>query len=141
MLNVTDTFIEFLAAELIDVVQVYWWRQSAVDEHAGLLKQDALNVQFLGFYEQGSLEYCLTSLDLLGSDERVVLGQLLQLRDVLQQREMAPEYDYTLTISPVPTGRQISWDPKRIKFINVRTPKGATYSHYNCTFPLLYARF
>ena len=140
MLTATDSFIQYLATQLDGIVSVYWWRQDAQDEHAGFLKQDALNVQYLGFYEDGSIERCLVSLDILGSNERTVIGQLKAVRDVLLQEQFTAELDWTNPGSPVLTGRSISWAGQQLRFINVRTPQGARYSHYNCSFPLTYTR-
>ena len=139
MLTASDSFLEYLAFELPDI-PVYWWRQSAYDEHAGLLKQNALNFQILGFFESGSAEYCLASLDLLGTDERTVLTQLQTVRDLLIATQFTPEYDYTNPDNPAPTGRMISWEVKKVRFLNIRTPNGARYMHYNCPLPLLYTR-
>lgn len=139
MLTATDSFIQYLATNL-SPIPVYWWRQSDFTEHAGFLKQDALNVQVLGFYEDGSGEHCLVSLDLLGSDERVVLGRLQTIRNVLTNEQFTPELDFTDPDNPVATGRDISWAASQINFLNVRTPQGATYVHYNATFPLLHTR-
>lgn len=140
MLTATDSFIDFLSDELSGAPPVYWWRQTAVDEHAGFLKQDALNVQLLGFFEDGSAETCLVSLDLLASDERQAMAWLKTIRNLLIDCQVIPEMDYTDPDSPVTTGRSVSWYGRQIEFINVRTPRGVRYVHYNATFPLLYVR-
>lgn len=139
MLSASDSFIEYLADGL-SPFEVYWWRAGDIENHAGVLKQDALNVKILGFWGDGSTEMCLISLDLLGSTERVALENVKKLRDLLIELQFIPERDFTDPDNPVFTGRSISWDGRRVKFINVRTPAGARYSHYNATFPLTYAR-
>lgn len=140
MLAATDSFIEYLYAELGADVPVYWWRQTAVDEHGGLLKLNALNVQILGFFEQGSIEYCLVSLDLLGTDERRVLGQLQIVRDLLFYTQVIPELDYSYPAIPYHTGRAVGWTASTTKFQSIRVPSGARYVHYNATFPLITTR-
>lgn len=140
MLTATDSFIEYLAAELTPL-PVIWVRQTANKENAGTLNVDALNVRILGFWEDGEIERGLVSLDLLGSDERTTLANLKLLRDVLIQKQFTPELDYSLFPDvPQPTGRAVSWEAKTIRFLNVRTPSGARYVHYNATFPLVYTR-
>jgi hypothetical protein len=139
MLTATDSFIEYLAENLVDI-PIHWRRQTASDENAGMLKHGHLNVQGLGFFEDDSLEYCLISLDLLGDDERVVLGQLKTVRDLLVSEQLIPELDYTIPASPITTGRSVYWDGRNIRFLSVRTPKGQRYVHYNATFPLHHTR-
>ena len=140
MLTATDSFIEYLSDNLSGDVQVYWWRQSAEDEHAGLLKQNALNVTFLGFYEDGSLEHILTSLDLLASDERQAMTWLKLVRDLLIEEQVIPELDHEFFEFPVDPQRAVSWDGREVNFLNVRTPRGTRYVHYNATFPLTHPR-
>lgn len=140
MLSATDSFIEYLSAELADAsVSVYWWRQGNGEEHSGFLKQDALNVKILGFWEDGSEETCLISLDLLNKDERTALAHLKQVRDVLLAVQFVPERDFTTGVGQY-TGRNITWDARKVRFLSVRTPAGARYAHYNATFPLVYTR-
>jgi hypothetical protein len=140
MLSATDSFIQYLSDELNGTVPVHWRRQTVVDESAGLLKLNHLNVQGLGFFEDDSLEYCLVSLDLLGDDERTVAAQLKAIRDVLILEQIIPELDYTIPASPISTGRSVSWEGRAIRFLSVRTPKGQRYVHYNATFPLTHSR-
>lgn len=139
MLTATDSFVEYLAANVTSV-PIHWRRQTAIDENATLPRMDALNVQFLGFFEEGSSEFCLVSLDLLGVEERTVLAQLKEVRDVLLAAQITPELDYTNPSLPAATGRAVSWEGREIRFLNVRVPKGARYVHYNATFPLLHVR-
>lgn len=139
MLTATDSFIQYLASELTPF-EVFWWRRGDIEGHAGFLKQDALNVQVLGFWEDGSVEMCLVSLDLLAKTERTALTNLKKVRDALIQAQYVPERDFTDPAAPVFTGRNISWDARKVKFISVRTPAGARYAHYNATFPLIYTR-
>lgn len=140
MLTASDSFIQFLDTNLAGDPAVHWRRHSAVDEQAVILKQDALNVSLLGFYEEDSLEMCLVSLDLLATDERVALRWLKLVRDLLVGGQIITERDHTNPAVPVPTGRKVSWTGRRINFLNIRTPRGSRYVHYNATFPLLYAR-
>jgi hypothetical protein len=139
MLTATDTLIEYLASEL-SPLQVFWWRKGDVDTHSGYLKQDALNVTLLGFWEAGSEERCLVSLDLLAKDDRTALTSLKEVRDVLLKEQTIPERDYTDPNNPTLTGRNVSWEGREIRFISVRTPSGARYAHYNATFPLIHTR-
>jgi hypothetical protein len=139
MLNASDSFIQYLATEL-SPLPVYWWRAGDIEGHAGFLKQDALNVKLMGFWEDGSIEMCLVSLDLLGSNERELLANLKTLRDALLSAQYVAERDFTNVASPVETGRNISWEARKVRFISVRTPSGARYAHYNATFPLVYTR-
>lgn len=138
MLSASDSFLEYLATEL-DPLEVYWWRKGDIENHGGYLKQDALNVQILGFWEDGSTEMCLVSLDLLASSDRDALTNLKTVRDVLMASQYVPERDFS-GATPVFTGRQISWDARKVRFLSVRTPAGARYAHYNATFPLIYTR-
>ena len=140
MLTATDSFIQYLASGLSGIVSVHWRRQDASDENASMLRLDALNVQYLGFFEDGSIEQALVSLDLLGSDERTVLGQLRDLRDLLLSVQMVQERDFTDPLLPLPTGRTVSWDGRETNFLSVRVPRGQRYVHYNATFPLKYTR-
>lgn len=140
MLTATDSFIEFLDSSLDGEPEVYWWRQTAVDEHAGLLKLNALNVSILGFYGDGSTEMALVSLDLLADDERKLLTWLRTVRDLLRDTQIVLEFDYTGSPAPVATGRTLSWDGNYVRFLSVRAPRGTRYTHYNATFPLLYSR-
>lgn len=140
MLTATDSFIEYLSSGLSNDPKVYWWRQSAYEEHSGLLQHNAVNVQYLGFFEEGSVEYCLTSLDLLADDERQALTWLKKVRDLLVELQTIPEMDYSNPSSPVETGRSVAWDGQFLRFHNVRTPRGALYVHYNATFPIYYTR-
>ena len=140
MLTATDSFIEYLASNLNDDPTVYWWRQSAGDEHAGLLKQNSLNVTFLGFFQDGSAEYILTSLDLLAADERQAMRWLELVRDLLIAEQVIPELDYAASALPVVPQRAVSWDGDEIQFLSIRTPRGTRYVHYNATFPLLHTR-
>ncbi len=139
MLLATDTFIEYLA-ENLGGIPVHWRHQTPNDENADSFKQGALNVKVLGYFQDGSLEYALVSLDLLGSDERTVLGQLTAVRDLLIQEQVTPEYDYANPDNPFPTGLAVSWDGDTVRFLNVRTPQGTRYVHFNATFPLTHAR-
>ncbi len=139
MLSASDSFIEYLATEL-DPLEVYWWRKGDIENNAGVLKQDALNVQVLGFWEDGSVEMCLISLDLLGTNDRDLLTNLKALRDTLLAAQYVPERDFSDEDNPVFTGRNISWDARKVRFLSVRTPAGARYAHYNATFPLIYTR-
>ena len=139
MLTATDSFIEYLAGEL-SPFEVFWWRKGDVDTHSGYLKQDALNVTLLGFWEDGTEERCLVSLDLLAKDDRTALTHLQTVRDALIQEQTIPEWDYTDPNAPVLTGRNVSWDARTIRFISVRTPNGTRYAHYNATFPLIHTR-
>ena len=140
MLNATDSFVQYLKRELDGTITVKWRRQTPLDEYADVLEQDALNVKYLGFYEDGSVEYCLASLDILGSDERTVMTKVKAVRDVLMQTQFTAEMDWSIPTSPVLTGRTISWPANKIRFINVRVPQGARFVHYNCSFPLIYTR-
>lgn len=140
MLLATDSFIQYLSDELASVVPVHWRRMTPSDENSDALRMDTLNVQFLGFFQDGNSEHCLVSLDLLGSDERTVLGQLKAVRDVLIQEQIVEELDYSNPGSPIPTGLAVHWDGRDIRFLNVRTPKGQRYVHYNATFPLSHVR-
>jgi hypothetical protein len=140
MLHATDTLIEYLAANLTGIVPVHWVRQTPNDENAGVMQQDALNVRALGFWEVGSLEKPLVSLDLLGSDERTVMTQLQAIRDVLIQEQTIPEKDYSDPVDPELTGKSVFWEGMDLRFIKVRTPKGSRYVHYNCTFPITHTR-
>ena len=139
MLNASDSFIEYLATEL-SPLPVFWWRKGDIENHAGFLKQDALNVSILGFWEDGSAEMCLISLDLLNSNDRDLLTDLKTLRDALLAVQFVPERDFSDENNPVYTGRNISWDARKVRFLSVRTPAGARYAHYNATFPLVYTR-
>jgi hypothetical protein len=139
MLSASDTFVEYLSTET-SPLDVFWWRKGDVDTHSGFLKQDALNVSILGFWEDGSEEMCLVSLDLLAADDRAALTSLKTVRDALIGTQFVPERDFSNPDAPRFTGRNISWDARRIKFISVRTPAGARYAHYNATFPLSYTR-
>lgn len=139
MLSAFDSFIRYLADNLL-TVPVHWRRHTPSDENASLLKLNYLNVQNLGFFEDDSLEYCLVSLDLLGDDERVVTGQLKEIRDLLIAEQIIPELDYSNPGSPLPVNGSVSWEGRRIRFLNVRTPKGSRYVHFNATFPLIHIR-
>lgn len=139
MLSASDSFIEHLANEL-SPWPVFWWRKGDIENHAGFLKQDALNVSLLGFWEDESMEMCLVSLDLLASDERTALENLKILRDALIEVQYVPERDFTDPAFPQYTHRNITWDARKVRFISVRTPAGARYAHYNATFPLVYTR-
>jgi hypothetical protein len=139
MLTASDTFLEYMAAQLAPF-EVFWWRKGDIDNHAGYLKQNALNISVLGFWEDGSTEMCLVSLDLLASDERTALSQLKTLRDALLAVQFVPERDFADPDNPVFTGRNVTWEARKVKFISVRTPAGARYAHYNATFPLTYVR-
>jgi len=139
MLSASDSFIEYLASSL-SPLQVFWWRKGDIEDHSGFLKQDALNVTILGFWEQGSEEMCLISLDLLAQDDRLALTNLKTVRDVLLAVQFVPERDFTNPASPVFTGRNILWEARKVRFLSVRTPSGARYAHYNATFPLIYTR-
>jgi hypothetical protein len=139
MLSASDSFIEYLANEL-SPLQVYWWRKGDIESHAGFLKQDALNVSLLGFWEDDTMEMCLISLDLLASDERTALTNLQLLRDALLAVQFVQERDFSDPAAPRYTRRNITWDARKVRFISVRTPAGARYAHYNATFPLVYTR-
>lgn len=140
MLSASDSFIEYLASELSAVpVPVFWWRKGDIEGHSGFLKQDALNVTILGFWEDGSEEMCLISLDLLAKDDRLALTNLKEVRDVLLAVQFVPERDFSTT-PPTWTRRNVTWEARKVRFLSVRTPAGARYAHYNATFPLIYTR-
>ena len=139
MLSASDSFIEYLADNL-SPFEVFWWRPGDIEAHAGVVKQNAVNVKILGFWGDGNTEMCLISLDVLGPDERTALEHVKDLRDLLIALQTIPERDFSDPDNPAFTGRSISWDGRRVRFISVRTPSGARYSHYNATFPLTYTR-
>lgn len=140
MLSVTDSLIKYLSIQLYSDPPVHWRRQDPNDENADMFRHGYLNVKSLGFFEEGSIEYCLISLDLLGNDERVVLAQVKTVRDLLLSEQIISELDYTNPAAPVDTGRSVSWAGRQIRFINVRVPKGQRYVQYNATFPVSHTR-
>jgi hypothetical protein len=140
MLTVTDSFIKYLSTGLENNPPVHWRRQDPNDENADMFRHGYLNVKSLGFFEEGSVEHCLISLDLLGSNERVVLAQVQATRDLLLSEQIISEFDYTIPSIPTDTGRSVSWDAREIRFINVRVPTGQRYVHFNATFPVTHTR-
>jgi hypothetical protein len=141
MILATDTFLSYLAKELAEpanlAIPVHWVRQSPQDENADKLKNKHLNVRFLGFFQDGSIEWCLVSLDLLWDDERTALGHLKKIRDLLLSVQVVPEKDF---VANQLTGRAVSWNGRAVRFIPVRTPSGSRYIQYNATFPLMHTR-
>jgi hypothetical protein len=140
MLTATDSFLQYLD-ENLDGVPVHWLRIDPNDENSDAMQMDALNVRFLGFWQDGTTEDCLVSLDLLSTNERTALGWLAEVRDLLVAVQFAPEWDYVSNpLNPQQTSRGISWDGNKIRFLSVRVPRGQRYVHYNCTFPVTHAR-
>lgn len=140
MQSAVDSFIQYMSTELAQNPAVSYVRASAAEPTSADLRMDALNISALGFYEIGSSEYALVSLDLLGSEEREVMAWTKRVRDLLLERQYTPELDYELDPeAPPSTGRFVSWSAGDIKFGVVA--KSARVLHVNATFQILHVRF
>lgn len=138
MLSATDSFIQYLSAGLS--VPVYFVRASADDATSSVLKMDALNVSILRISEISTPEDILVSLDLLGTDLRMALGQAKTLRDKLIEQQYTPELDFEsdpVNGTPV-AGHYVYWEGRYVEFHIIRNEP--RYVHLNCTFKLHHVR-
>lgn len=140
MISASDSFIQYLNVALGGDPPVAWIRATSLDPTSSDMQMDALNVSILTFSEKGTPEDVLVSLDLIGSDERMVLGWTKTLRTLLMEQQYTPELDYEANggASPVATGYMVSWHARDIDFQIVRSQ--ARYVHVNATFPITHVR-
>src|SRR5512133_3951443 len=138
MVTLIDTFVQYLATELAGTPPVHWVRTTPTDEHAGEQRHNALNVEVLGFFEKGSMEEALISLDLIGQDERQIYAWAQGIRNKLLECQYTPEYSYADPAHPVSQGKLVSWDGRSISFQTVISDQ--YYLHLNATFPIRHAR-
>jgi hypothetical protein len=138
VIEVVDSFIEYLNSELSGDLEVNWVRVSA-DENSNRPKLNALNVAVLSFHEYDSLEEVLISLDLIGTDERTVLGWAARVRNVLLQvqftrlKVFTPDPD-----APSVTDQMVSWNGNKVRFTVVVSDENSC--HLNGTLPVCHAR-
>ena len=151
MLSAFDSFLTYLNDELEGDPVVHWVRMDPTDDLAHLLKDDALNVSLLGMEQIGSWEELLVSLDVIGSNERQVLGWVKRIRDVLIQHQYAEENDHeTNPTDPISLDRLVSWERDDIRFATVavddsyrryrRSGDDDRQVHLNATFPIRHVR-
>lgn len=138
MINLTDSFIQYLVTKLGSSPTVHWVRSQPNDETADQLQLNALNITVLGSLRRGSVEESLVSLDVIGTDERQVLAWVKTVQDVLEETQYTPEYAYTDPAAPAATGRMVSWD-KDVSFRLIG--KSPYVVQYNATLPICHARF
>jgi hypothetical protein len=140
VVSALDSFLVYLNTQLAAAaITVHWVRQDPSNDTAHLLQENALNVAMLTADQSGNREEILVSLDLVGSDERTVLGQAETIRDVLLQTQYAAESSYSANpLSPQSLGRLVSWSGDDVKWTTVA--KNARLIQMNCTMPLLHVR-
>lgn len=139
MISATDSFIQYLSAGLAGNPPVSWVHFTPDDATSADLKMDSLNISVLGFFEKGSTELPLISLDIITADERQGYIWVKATRDLLLERQYTPELDYQANpSSPVATGRCVYWDGRDIDFKVVRSSTRTI--HLNATFQLYHVR-
>lgn len=139
MIAATDSFIQYLHDGLAGNPPVAWLHTSSDDPNTSVFQVNALNVSVLSVLQDASLEQPLISLDLIGSDERTVMGWARRVRNLLFEQQYTPEYDYAANPSaPVSTGWNVFWKPQYIQFAVVQT--STQLVHVNATFPITHVR-
>lgn len=139
MISALDSFIVYINTQLGGTPAVHWVRQDPTDDQAYLLKENALNISLLAVDQAGSVEELLVSLDLVGSDERTVLGWLKRIRDVMLQEQIVLEKDYEANpASPQSLQRLVSWSRDDVQFVTIH--KDARFIHLNSTITLSHVR-
>lgn len=139
MLSATDTFIQYLSAGLAGNPAVHWIHADENDANANLPQVNALNVTVLRVQRSSSVEIALMSLDLMGTNERQLLGWLDTIMTLLTDRQVIPELQYEPDpANPTPVvGKAVSWDGLDVKFVAI--PADTHYLHLNATFPISHA--
>lgn len=135
MLHAVDSFVEYLASELEDVISVRLVRVSANDPQSARLQHGYLNVSVLGFDTMVNDATALVSVDLLASDERQALTILASVTRVLTQSFYTPALDYSQE-TPTATGYLVSWIKSDVKFEVVKADDSAF--HMSATMQLRY---
>lgn len=139
MLTVTDTFINYLATELAGQVPLKWVHASAEDVDSNVPSYNALNITVVGLDQQGSSEFVLVSLDLIGSNERTVYGWARLVTDKLLEFQYTPEMVFEPDpANPTATNRMVFWEPDDAKFNMIRAED--RYVHMNATLELQHVR-
>jgi hypothetical protein len=139
MISASDSFISYLNSELAGSPPVNWVHKSAGDTTSHLMQMNKLNVSVIQYTEQGSEERLLTSLDLIGDDERTVMGWAKTVRDILIEEQFARESDFEANpASPMPVGRSVFWDGRDVNFVMVRSDGHSV--HLNATFNVRHVR-
>lgn len=139
MINATDTFIKYLQSGLAGAPTLHWVHADADDPSSNVLQMESLNVTVLSVKRDRSIEKALISLDLLGSNERQVMGWLESVLSLLSESQVIPEQRYDVDpASPTRVvGKAVSWDGLNINFKVI--PSDTHYLHLNATFPISHA--
>lgn len=132
MVQVRDTFLHFLADNLTGI-EVHPVRKDPNDPSAELLKLNAVNVEFLGFDLAVDVSGQQVVIDVVNDDERTAVTWVSSLFTLLSAAYYTPKLDYNTPSSPVPTGTNIMWDRKKVRFRKVGNDN---YSHFSCVLDL-----
>lgn len=127
-----DTFLHFLADNL-GSIPVHAIRRDVNNPSNELLRNNAVNIQFLTVTPGVALSTWAASIDILHDDENTCRDWLNSVFVLLSSAYYTPMFDYTVPTSPVVVGSNIMWDRDRVVFKRIISE---TYVHYSCTLQI-----
>ena len=135
-----DSFVTYLSTELSGVLPVSYLQALPGTPDSERLVLNRLNVRVLApSRTMGHLEEALLSLDIVGQDERQVLGWVASVQNLLRSRLYAPEYQYEPDSSnPVATGVNVYWDMGDVDFEVAGSSPSLV--QMTCTLPIRHVR-
>jgi hypothetical protein len=135
-----DSFVMYLSTELAGVLPVAYLQALPGTPDAERFVLNALNVRVLAPSATiGHLEEALLSLDVVGQDERQVLGWVTTVQDLLRSCLYTPEYQYEPDPStPVATGVNVFWDMGDVDFEVAGSSPSLV--QMTCTLPIRHVR-
>jgi hypothetical protein len=135
-----DSFVTYLSTELAGVLPVAYLQASSEMPESERPNLNTLNVRVLAPSATiGHLEEALLSLDIVGQNERQVLGWVATVQDILRSRLYTPEYQYEPDSSnPVATGVNVFWDMGDVDFEVAGSSPSLV--QMTCTLPIRHVR-
>ena len=135
-----DSFVMYLSTELTGVLPVSYLQSLPGAPDAERLVLNRLNVRVLAPSATiGHLEEALLSLDIVGQDERQVLGWVASVQNLLRSRLYTPEFQYEPdSANPVATGVNVYWSMGDVDFEVVGSSPSMV--QMTCTLPIRHAR-
>jgi len=125
MIEVRDTFLHFLADNLVDIA-FHYVRRDSNDPSGELLLRNAVNVEFLGAELNNDLSKWQVAVDIVADDEETAVTMLDEVWKLLKSAFYTPILNGT---------GNIMWD-RRIPF---RKVDGAYYYQFSAIFNITYA--
>ena len=135
-----DSFVTYLSTELSGVLPVSYLQALPGTPDSERLVLNRLNVRVLApSRTMGHLEEALLSLDIVGQDERQVLGWVASVQNLLRSRLYAPEFQYEPDPStPVATGVNVFWEMGDVDFEVAGSSPSLV--QMTCTLPIRHVR-